>query len=273
MTPTDSIYKQIIAKIASSEELIPSRNGTTLRCFDLPTISFEATPLVTIRKTAWHKAIREMEWFLSGSIHCPKELLDWWEPQLSRYNTYNRGYGEQLRYYGRNDFDQIANLIAGIRSHPYSRRHLITTWDSEDMSMITQLNSASTPTTCHTTIAQFFVSRDHFLSFHSYQRSADMLLGVPHNWIQSWALLLWVAAQTDKIPDKMLWTFGDAHLYQEESHLQTIDQILATKELTSPEPFPRLIYNGKEGDEFKASDFEMIGKIPAPLVTSQPKLL
>jgi thymidylate synthase len=100
-----------------------------------------------------------------------------------------------------------------------------------------------------------------------------MLLGVPHNWIQSWALLLWLCEQTDTFPGKMLWTFGDAHIYREPSHMQVVDQMSWLRRKSSPPPFPRLHYAGQKGSNFAASDFEMIGEIPEPVITVKPKLL
>lgn len=273
MTPTDHIYANLLASINDTGELVPSRNGLARRKFDLPPVTFDVTPLVTVRKTAWAKAIREMEWFLSGNPVCPDELLDWWKPQLNPDNMYISGYSDQLRY-SVCDFDQIKALIEGICNHPYSRRHVITTWNPAEMAEITQVNdNPNTPTTCHTTIAQFYVSQDHSLSFYSYQRSADMLLGVPHNWIQSWAFLLWLCEQTNKIPDKMIWGFGDAHIYQEESHLKVLNQIIALRDNLVKDNSFRLVYNGKRGDDFKARDFEIVGTIPAPVVSGRPKLL
>lgn len=273
MTPTDHIYANLLASIYDTGELIQGRNGPALRKFDLLPVTFTKTPLVTIRKTAWAKAIREMEWFLSYNPVCPDELLDWWKPQLDAKNRYINGYQDQLRSF-MFSFDQIEALIEGIINHPYSRRHVITTWNPAEMSKITQANNnPNTPTTCHTTIAHFHVSQDHSLSFYSYQRSADMLLGVPHNWIQSWAFLLWLCEQTNKIPDKMIWGFGDAHIYQEESHLKVLNQIIALRDNPVKGNSFRLVYNGKRGDDFKARDFEIVGTIPAPVVSGRPKLL
>lgn len=273
MTPTDHIYANLLASINNTGETVSSRNGPARRKFNLPNVEFETTPLVTARKTAWAKAIREMEWFLLGDPVCPDELLDWWKPQLNPDNMYISGYSDQLRYF-MGGFDQIEALIEGIRNHPYSRRHVITTWSPEEMAEITQVNhNPNTPTTCHTTIAHFHVSQDHYLSFFSYQRSADMLLGVPHNWIQSWAFLLWLCAQTDKIPGKMIWGFGDAHIYQEESHLKVADQIINLRDNPVKDNSFRLVYNGKRSDEFKACDFEIVGTIPEPVISGRPKLL
>lgn len=275
MTKTDEIYCSLLKSIMSTGEQVPCRNGSTFRSFTLPTVVFDSTPLVSVRKTAWHKAIEEMEWFLSGDATCPANLLDWWEGQLNNENRYLAGYGEQLRKFlgADSQFDQITALINGLRSNPFSREHVITTWNPLDMTIIKKINNNErTPACCHTTIAQFFVSETGLVSMHSYQRSADFLLGVPHNWIQSWALLLWLCAQTDTFPDKMLWTFGDAHLYKHSSHMQTVDQLLAIK-LPLAHITPRLIYNGGINSDFHAADFEMIGTVPEPIVLIKPKLL
>jgi len=272
MTPTNKIYRNLLRAILDKGEFITTRNGAVYRSFTLPSITFHTTPLVTVRKTAWRKAIREMEWFLTGDPLCPEELLDWWGGQLNKENKYLAGYGEQLRKFLGTDseFDQISHLIDGLRSHPFSRRHVITTWNPLDMATITKINNnEKTPTCCHTTIAQFFVSPGNLLSLHSYQRSADMLLGVPHNWIQSWALLLWVAAKTGYVADRLMWTFGDAHVYTEESHIKAANQIVASKETL--EDSLRLEYVGN--GLFKAADFEMIGKIPSPVTSIRPKML
>lgn len=278
MTKTDTIYQSLIQYILSKGELITSRNGTVKRCFDLPTITFDSTPLVTVRKTAWKKALREMEWFLSGNNTCPNELLDWWTGQLNKDNRYIGGYTDQLSSFLTEDgiFDQIAHLIHGIKHHPFSRRHVITTWNPADMHKITRLNlNDKTPTTCHNTLTQFFVSNNHFLSLKTYQRSADMLLGVPHNWIQTWALLLWIANQTDTIPHKMLWTFGDAHIYQEPSHLEVAEGI-ANLNPKLVDTSPRLALIGGESfisNRFVEHDFIMVGNIPEPIITVRPRLL
>ena len=104
----------------------------------------------------------------------------------------------------------------------------------------------------------------------SYQRSADLLLGWPHNIIQSWALLLWLAHQTNLRPGSLRWIFGDCHIYQEDSHLQCATEILAARPFACA---PQLAYTADTPCEFSAADFEMIGEIPEPIVTTRPKLL
>lgn len=269
MSLIDRQYQNLIARVCRNGDLVTARNAQTRRIFDADPITFSATPLVTIRKTAWRLAIREMEWFLSGIDRCPDELLPWWQGQLSPSGFYHNGYAQQLRNWDCR-FDQIQYLIDGLKAHPTSRRHILTTWNASDMAEITETNNnPATPACCHTTLAQCFV-RAGTLYMTSYQRSADLLLGVPHNWIQSWALLMWLAHQADLQPGNLRWIFGDLHVYQEDSHLQCAAEILAARPQACN---PTLVYNAIDKRDFSAADFDMVGVIPEPIVTTRPKLL
>ena len=268
MNIADVCYYSLIGQVLEYGELIETRNHAAYSLIDSDTIIFHKTPLVTLRKTAWRKALREMEWFLSGEAKCPDELLDWWEGQLNPKGLYYAGYGEQLRHYGY-CFDQIASLIEGIKAHPYSRRHVITTWNPHEMSVITRLNNnPRTPSCCHMTVNQYFVRKGK-LSARTYQRSCDVILGCIHNWIQHWALLMWLAHHTSLEVGSLIWDFGDLHLYAEESPLEVARAILASGGTNCKNP--KLIYKGT-GD-FKASDFELEGFVDAPVSTVRPKLL
>lgn len=269
MNVADVCYYSLIEQVLEYGDLIETRNHAAYSLIDSDTIIFHKTPLVTLRKTAWRKALREMEWFLSGDPKCPDELLDWWDGQLNSFGCYMGGYGEQLRSFGDSNYDQVAELIKGIKEHPYSRRHVITTWNPYEMAnMIENNNNPRTPTTCHGTIIQYFVRKGK-LSARTYQRSCDVILGCIHNWIQHWALLMWLAHQTSLEVGSLIWDFGDLHLYAEESHLEVARAILASGGTNCKNP--KLIYKGT-GD-FKASDFELEGVVNDPVSTVRPKLL
>jgi thymidylate synthase len=267
-------YQHLLATILHDGDRVTTRNKEAISDIDGIGASFDYFPLVTLRKTAWRKAIREMEWFMSGDSKCPDELLDWWEGQLDPSGHYHGGYSDQMRHFG-HEFDQVYFVLDAIKNHANSRRIIMTTWNPEEMAEITEINqNPSTPTTCHGTETQFFV-RNGKLTIHTVQRSGDMLLGVPHNWVQYWALLLFFAHHSNLGVGKLVWTFGDAHIYDDPSHLDCANEILNGQ---SSKEKPTLIYKySGEVDHvglpaFKASDFSIVGTIPKPVTNIKPKL-
>lgn len=271
------VYQQMIFRLLSMGIPVHTRNADTLSCINYPRITFNETPLVTLRKTAWKMALREMQWFMSGDTKCPDELLPWWKDQLGHGAMYRGGYSHQFRRSGYNGtFDQIKYLLNGLQNNPNSRRLVMTTWNPSDMAHITELNhNDCTPSCCHGSLVELFV-RDDCVHMTSYQRSADVLLGVPHNWIQYWALLLYFAHHAHYQVGTLMWMFGDLHLYKEESHLDTATKIFECFPIQHDSPKLKYEYSGSQvlgTPEFKASDFSMEGIIPDPVVTLRPKLL
>jgi thymidylate synthase len=271
----DLEYRRCIRSVLHHGDRVITRNSPVFTNHLLTPVVFFGTPLVQFRKTAWKKAISEMEWFMSGDSKCPDNLLDWWDGQLNPNGQLLNGYSTQFRHSGYG-FDQVKFILDGLKNNPNSRRLILTAWDAEKMANITEVNeNPSSPTSCHSIVVQFFV-RNGALHMTTYQRSADMLLGVPHNWIQSWAMLLYFAYHSGLKVGSMQWLWGDAHVYDEFSHTDIASRILGLT--PSPCDF-ELIYNPAtiEDDngvpKFKASDFTYTGTIAAPQITDRPTLL
>ncbi len=274
---TDSLYQHALSTILDAGDVINTRNSWTHSHIALEPITFKRTPLVTLRNTAWKLAIREMEWFMSGEAKCPPELLTWWKNQLNEEDQYLCGYSEQFRFAAGDhihDFDQVKFILEGLRYNPNSRRLVMTAWNPYDMANITKKNNnINTPSTCHSTLIQFFV-RNEMLYMNSYQRSADMLLGVPHNWIQSWAMLLWFAYHSKLKVGHLRWILGDAHIYCHETHIKAAKEIIACSFNSLERNTFQLTYNPQNDSEvFRAKDFFMEGFVPAPMVFTKPVLL
>jgi len=269
---TDYIYQKLLKTVNDYGDLVETRNHLTKSCCDLESIFFAQTPLVTLRKTAWRMALREMEWFMSGDMRCPDELLPWWNDQLTN-GMYRGGYSHQYRRSGYSgNFDQIKYLLDGLRNNPNSRRLVMTTWNPSDMANITELNhNPLTPSCCHGSMIHLFV-RDGTLFMTHYQRSADMLLGIIHNWCQYWALLMYFSSHAKLNVGSLRYVIGDAHIYCDPSHLDVVKAIINCDVSKRLLPSPRLVYNGDGKGDFKASDFEMVGEIQEPITTIRPKL-
>lgn len=283
LTKVNEQYRGLLANVLDDGDVLETRNHSCYSYIDGLRAKFDSFPLVTIRRTVWKKALREMEWFMSGDALCPNELLDWWKGQLDPDGFYISGYGHQLRgYTSSNDyhdftvFDQIKFVFDALKNHPNSRRIITTTWHPEEMSRIVETNkNPQTPSTCHGTIVQYFV-RNGALYLHTYQRSADLLLGVPHNWVQYWALLVYFSTHCDFKVGGMTWTFGDAHIYNDPSHLNCVKELLENK-AEEHDLYLNYQYSGKKDHIglplFKASDFNLEGgDLPKPVTKIKPQL-
>jgi thymidylate synthase len=100
----------------------------------------------------------------------------------------------------------------------------------------------------------------YYLDCQLYQRSCDVMLGVPFNWA-SYALLMHMIAQvTNTVAREFIWTGGDTHIYA--NHLDKVDEIFKREIRRSPtlklNPAVRSI------DGFKFSDVEIVDYNPHP---------
>ena len=167
-----------------------------------------------------------------------------------KYGCLGPVYGKQWRKF--EGVDQLANIIDSLKTHPNSRRHIVSAWNPKDVPIMVK---AGLPP-CHT-IFQFYVSEEK-LSCQLYQRSADVFLGVPFN-IASYALLTQMIAHVcDLKLGEFIHTFGDAHLYV--NHLQQVDEQLARE----PIKLPELKINRRVSSifDFVFDDLELLGYRP-----------
>jgi thymidylate synthase len=146
--------------------------------------------------------------------------------------------------------DQVDRCINLLKTDPYSRRNVITTWIPQHVH-----NGLINPTNCHGTTIQAFVDTQDKVHLTMYQRSADMVLGVPHNFIQYWAFMLYLAKQAGYQPGSLLWVGGDCHIYPDhEDMVYKMRKEVEDKKQTYE--VPNLIYT-HTSDELKADDFSL----------------
>ena len=207
-------------------------------------------PLVTTKKCHLKSIIHELLWFLQGdtNIRYLKENgVRIWDEWADENGDLGPVYGYQWRNWPAPNgeaIDQIAKLVAMLKSNPDSRRLIVSAWNP---ALVDQM--ALPP--CHA-LFQFYVA-DGKLSCQLYQRSADIFLGVPFN-IASYALLTLMLAQVAGLqPGDFVWTGGDCHLYA--NHLEQADLQLAREPLALPTM--KLNPEVKDLFDFRFEDFEL----------------
>lgn len=217
-------------------------------------ISNDKIPLLTSKYVNWKSVIVELIWFLNGDTNV-KFLNDHnvkiWNDNSTREFLDQRGlcdleegnigksYGYQWRH--ANGTDQIKNLIDSIKTDPFSRRHILMSYNVADLSQM-----ALPP--CHM-FAQFYIDdQDNTISCHMYQRSVDVFLGLPFN-IASYSILTYlIGIMTGYTPKKLIISTGDTHVYS--NHIEQCKT--QTSRINDLYEFPTIAINK---DDVLSSDY------------------
>lgn len=274
------VYLDLVRDIVTCGVKVKTAGETCTRIHATPYV-FDRAPLISVRKTAWKTALREWEWFMSGrndlkSLH--PSVHPWWNAWANERGVVRFNYGEQFRrltspHQALGWFDQIQWFIDSIRNHPFSRRTVISTWYLPEM-----VHPMCKITNCHGTMIQAFVDPSvsgmpNILHIVMYQRSCDTICGVPHNWIQYWAFLLWLCHLTGLKPGTFTWIGGDTHIY--EKHNDIVDKLIDMRANSERVPIPvppGLVYNPSTNGVFRADDFSLDGPYE-PVLTDRAEMI
>ncbi len=217
----------------------------------------EGFPLVTTKKLHMRSIIHELLWFLRGESNVQylrEHNVTIWDEWADAQGELGPVYGVQWRAWptpNGGHIDQMAELIEQIRTHPDSRRLIVSAWNVADIA-----HMALPP--CHL-LFQFYVAQGQ-LSCQLYQRSCDIFLGVPFN-IASYALLThMVAQQCDLEVGDFVWSGGDCHIYS--NHFEQVKVQLSRV----PRAYPRLHIARRPPTlfDYRFEDFEIVGYDPHP---------
>lgn len=258
---THGVHKATRGMLKSTGEKVSALSsfGHQMR-FDLK----DGFPLVTTKPVSFGMLAHELRWFLRGDTnvaylreHKIPIWDSWADPETGELGPI---YGKQWRRWQAPDgstVDQIANLLRDIDdvkrdpSASAGRRLIVSAWNPADM-------PKKAPPACHT-MFQFNITNGE-LSCQLYQRSADMLLGVPFN-VASYALLTHLIAHVTGLrPGSFIHAIGDAHVY--DNHLDQVDEQLSRE----PRPLPQLAIDPRltNLDDFEVEHLTLTGYQPHP---------
>lgn len=290
MTHPEQQYLDMLARVLDHGDPRVDRTGvgTAARFGEMARFDLGGgqVPILTTKRVYWKTAVKEMLWFLTGGTNI-RELLrenvriwtDWplngyrqatgeaitqaeFEQRIleddafaAKWGELGPVYGKQWRRWVGGDgqvHDQIAGVVHSLRHNPASRRILFHGWNVPD------IGSMALPP-CHL-LYQYHVSSTGRLSCILYQRSADILLGVPFNWTGAVALQLMLAQQAGLQLGEFVWMGGDVHLYSNHRE-QAREQLTRT-----PRPFPTMHLGAVRDsiDDYRIDDFVVSGYDPHP---------
>jgi thymidylate synthase len=122
--------------------------------------------------------------------------------------------------------DQLKNVIHELKTNPDSRRLMVSAWNVNEMDNVTLppchygFQVYTRETTKQEMIANPGKSRAISLMWN--QRSVDTFLGLPFNIASYGMLLTLLAEEVDMVPDMLIGSLGDTHLYS--NHVEQAKQ-------------------------------------------------
>lgn len=189
--------------------------------------------------------------------------------------------------------DQIARIVDQLKRNPDSRRIVLSAWN------VAEVEEMALPP-CHT-LAQFWtralsleerldwfrknraddvallVTHDdcdaigvpkRALSCQLYQRSCDMGLGAPFNYVQYALLTHLLAHVSNMATERFIWVGGDTHYYHDQE--QALEKVLGNEPLESNGVVLWLNPEIHRIDEFKYEDIEILNYHSHPPVKFPP---
>ncbi len=290
MSHPERQYLDLLSRVLDHGDRRVDRTGVgTLSVFGAMArfdLSSGEAPILTTKRVYWKTAIKEMLWFLTGGTNI-RPLLEqnvriWSDWPLARYREatgeaidqqaferrivddegFAREWGELGPVYGRQwrrwlgadgrEHDQIAQVLEALKTTPSSRRMLFHAWN------VGELDEMALPP-CHM-VYQFHCTSDGRLNCLMFQRSCDLLLGAPFNWVGTVALQMMLAQQAGLRMGEFVWMAGDVHLYL--NHLdQAREQLSRTPRAV---PRMRLLCHRSGIDDYTIDDFAVEGYDPHP---------
>jgi len=234
----DIQYKQILHRILTEGIDCDDRTGVgTRKIFDAA-INVDLRhdvegehllPALTLRKIFHRVAFEEWLWMMSGSTNAnllKEKNVHIWDGNSSREYLDSIGmshlqegylgnsYGHQFRNFN-GHYDQLNEVIKGIKDDPNGRRHYISLWNPSD------LDKTALPS-CHLAY-NFMVTGEH-LNLKVIIRSNDWVLGQPTNAMFSTFFLTFVADLLGYKVGNLSMSITDAHIYQ--NHLEAAQEML-----------------------------------------------
>lgn len=286
----DSQYQDLLKKILrEGREVLPihGEKAKMLAGAQLRYSMNNGFPLITERDLSgplFKGALAEHVAFLNGA-RTQKELEEfgckWWNRWVTkeRCAIFNLpegdlgdgSYGAAWASFPTKEggsFNQIKHLVQQVKERPYLRTHIVSPWIPQYTLQHEGLTRKVVVAPCHGWIHVLAYPETKELTIHHFQRSGDLPVGVPFNFVQYAAFGMMLAQIVGYSFKEVVYTFSDVHIY--ESQYEKVEELIKRK----PRRLPTVKLDKSVKDifafrpeHFTLSDYEPHEKmgIPTPV--------
>lgn len=284
MAKIDYMYMELVDKILREGEYTQNRTGIPTYQIPFYTMEFdlqEEFPILTTKKVMFESAALEFLWIYQQQTSDIRWLQErgikiWNKWQIDEDGVYRKGpsgevnFGEELAYTAGKTYGAILaengdvqDVLDKLKNNPTDRRIQINLWQKKDF------QKAVLPPCVFS--HQFSVS-GQYLNMVTNQRSCDVPVGVPFDFVQAALLLSTIAHCTGYKPGKILYVMTNVHIYENQ-----ITMINEQKQyLKDAKKAPKLWMNpqivdffeldsSKELKDIKIQDYEYCAVIKIPV--------
>jgi thymidylate synthase len=221
----DTAFASVLSHLPNAQPC-PARNGTRLYLGPQLLTLDPLCARITSRPVSPKIVAAEFIWMLSGlcastaylALHDVHIWDQWGTPEHDGDHTYQYLgpiYGSQWRGCWASDADQIVNAVRGLLVDPYSSRALVDAWNPE------HLDQMALPPCHFAHQVKLTGGPDLYrVHLHVFQRSCDVLVGLPYNLAFYGLFTQWYAqALTANDPLKRRFEPGLLHFHISDAHI------------------------------------------------------
>lgn len=206
-------------------------------------------PALTLRPTAYKKAIDELLWIWQKKSNNINDLNSKiWDSWADENGSIGKAYGYQLgvkHIYKEGEFDQVDRVLYDLKYNKSSRRIMTNIYNHQDLHEMGLYPCAYSMT---------FNVTGNKLNAILNQRSQDILTA--NNWnVLQYAVLVHMFAQVSDLEvGELVHVISDAHIY--DRHIPIVEELI--KRRPYPAPVFKINKNIRNFYDFKIEDFELL---------------
>ncbi len=260
LTKYEKDYVKLVDKINFTGIPSESRSGGIKSIFGTSLeIDLKKFPILRGRKIFYKGVLGE----LAAMLKKPRHVQDFKKFGCNYWDNFANEHGELSLDYGNawldwNGVNQLECLIKSLRDNPNSRRHIVSGWRPDKLEKLTL-------PCCHL-LYQWNVRNNYYLDMLCFQRSVDVMVGLPSDIIFCAVWTILICNQLGYKPGNLIMSLGNTHIYDNHSkgvteYLHRINTVNKVKNVPHYTIGPAASIFNFHPDMFKLTDYKPLTPI------------